>query len=77
MARLLEDGPNEVRIKLNDKVVLFYLFIRVCSHSVLKLFTGFAVEAFIAWKLTVNSVIITDPTAAIAKTHHEISVRYS
>jgi hypothetical protein len=27
------------------------------SYSVLKLFTGFAIAAFIAWELTVNSAI--------------------
>ena len=38
-------------------------------HSVLKLFTGFARAALIAWKLTVNSVINNAPKIAEAKTH--------
>ena len=41
-------------------------------YSVLKLFTGFAIAAFIAWKLTTNIVINNEPIPAAAKIHHEI-----
>ena len=45
-------------------------------HSVLKLFTGFVIAALIAWKLTVNKVIINAPTPDAAKTHHDKLVLY-
>jgi len=40
----------------------------VTNHSVLKDFTGLAMAAFIAWKLTVIKVINNAANAAIAKT---------
>ena len=46
-------------------------------HSLLKLFTGLANAAFIAWKLTVPSAINTPKPAAITNTVHGISIRYS
>jgi hypothetical protein len=39
------------------------------NHSVLKLFTGFAIAAFIAWKLIVINAINSAVNAAIANTH--------
>jgi hypothetical protein len=53
--------------------------IQVCyrvGYSVLRLFTGFAIAAFIAWKLTVITVISNAPHAAAAKIHHDNSVLY-
>ena len=46
-------------------------------HSVLNDLTGFATAAFIAWKLTVNKVMINAPEPAAAKIHQDISVLYS
>jgi len=43
------------------------------DHSVLKLFTGFAMAAFIAWKLTVSRVITNAPTADKTKIPHDIA----
>jgi len=43
-------------------------------HSVLKLLTGFATAAFIAWKLTVNNVIATAATITNAKTPKPIFI---
>ena len=55
----------------------FRILSLLTSHySVLKLFTGLATAAFIAWKLTVNTVIINAPTPATAKIHHDNPVRY-
>lgn len=45
-------------------------------HSVLKLFTGFAIAAFIAWKLTVIKAMAADKPPAITNTHIEIFTRY-
>ena len=45
------------------------------DYSVLKLFTGFAIAAFIAWKLTVIMASKTVANAASAKTFHVIVVR--
>src|SRR6266487_1930819 len=45
-------------------------------YSVLKLFTGLAIAAFIAWKLTVINAIATDIKPAIANTHQSILTRY-
>src|SRR5437762_13248890 len=44
------------------------------SHSVLKLFTGFAIAAFIAWKLTVISAINNVNNPHAAKSHQLIPV---
>ncbi len=41
-------------------------------YSVLKLFTGFAMAAFIAWKLTVNSAMRIAINAANAKIHQSM-----
>jgi hypothetical protein len=46
-------------------------------YSVLKLFTGLAKAAFIAWKLTVINVITSAPRPDTINTHHEIVVLYS
>jgi hypothetical protein len=44
------------------------------AYSVLKLFTGFAIAAFIAWKLTVINVIINAPNPEKIKTQNDICV---
>ena len=46
-------------------------------YSVLKLFTGLANAAFIAWKLTVNSAIIIAANAAATNTHQLILTLYA
>ena len=43
-----------------------------CHPSVLKLFTGFAMAALIAWKLIVKNAITIALLPAMAKTHQEI-----
>jgi len=40
------------------------------NHSVLRLFTGFAVAAFIAWKLIVRKAMTNAPMVAAINTHH-------
>jgi hypothetical protein len=45
-------------------------------YSVLKLFTGFAIAAFIAWKLTVINAIRTAAMPAIKNIHQLISILY-
>jgi hypothetical protein len=45
-------------------------------YSVLKLLTGLATAAFIAWKLTVISVIARAPRPDKPKIHNDGSVRY-
>src|ERR1700694_2098683 len=47
------------------------------NHSVLKLFTGFAIAAFIAWKLTVSKAINKAPIPATPKTHQLMVIRYA
>jgi hypothetical protein len=44
-------------------------------YSVLKLFTGLAIAAFIAWKLIVSSVINITNNPATANIHHDIFTR--
>ena len=44
------------------------------SHSLLKLFTGFATAALIAWKLTVASVINKAPDPAMINIHQDMVV---
>ena len=43
-------------------------------HSVRSDFTGFAITAFIAWKLTVINVIINAPTPDATNIHTDIDV---
>src|SRR5438045_3628051 len=45
-------------------------------YSVLKLFTGFATAAFIAWKLIVSRAMLKAAMAAIPKTHQLIATLY-
>ena len=47
------------------------------NHSVLKLFTGLATAAFIAWKLMVNRAILKAMDAVITNTIQPIFVRYA
>ena len=58
------------------KILFVHFQIIKLSHSVLKLFTGFATAALIAWKLTVSKVISKAPAPADAKIHHDNAVRY-
>ena len=44
-------------------------------YSLLKLSTGLAIAAFIAWKLTVSNAIINAPTPATTKTHQLTVIR--
>ena len=44
-------------------------------HSVLKLFTGFAIAALIAWKLIVINAIANATIVVIAKTIQLILIR--
>ena len=46
-------------------------------HSVLKLFTGFAIAALIAWKLIVIEAIATAAIPAITNIHHDIVTLYA
>src|ERR1019366_6438396 len=46
-------------------------------HSVLKLFTGLATAAFIAWKLIVTKAIIIAAIPANTNIHHARLVRYA
>ncbi len=45
-------------------------------HSILKLFTGFAIAAFIAWKLIVINAINMVSDAASKNIHQLISILY-
>ncbi len=46
-------------------------------HSLLKLFTEFAIAAFIDWKLAVIHVIIRAPVNVAAKIHHDKLIRHN
>jgi hypothetical protein len=47
-------------------ILTFDFFVLLRSQT----FHGFAIAAFIAWKLTVSSVITNAPIIAAANTHH-------
>ena len=51
--------------------------IAMTGHSVLKDFTGFAIAAFMAWKLTVISVITSAPIPETINIQNGIPVLYS
>jgi hypothetical protein len=51
------------------------LFTITTNYSVLKLFIGLAIAAFIAWKLTVNNAIKTAIKPARANIHQLMSIR--
>ena len=53
---------------------LFQFLIFKFDHSVLKLFTGFAIAALIDWKLTVINAINKATVPANAKTHQAIFI---
>ena len=57
---------NELRILITDHSF---------THSVLKLFTGFAIAAFIAWKLIVASAIIIAASPPAANNHQLMLMR--
>ena len=61
---------------LITRLIMVQTMMSLSNHSVLKLFTGFAIAAFIAWKLTVNKVITNAPAHAAAKIHHDNATRY-
>jgi hypothetical protein len=48
---------------------------KLLYHSVLKLFTGFAIAAFIAWKLIVASAIIIATSPPAANNHQLMLMR--
>lgn len=83
-------SPNDMAIvchlsRFHRPCTIFELFLRrfeeACkyvlnrSYSDLKLFTGFSRAAFIARKLTVSKVIISEPTPDVTNIHHGILVR--
>lgn len=49
---------------------IFDFPLSISLHSVLRLFTGFATAALIAWKLMVMMAIKMANSAATRKTHH-------
>src|SRR5262249_21750074 len=65
--QMLSNKCNHWKFTLSKSNLILYpsysLF--TIHYSLLKLFTGFATAAFIAWKLIVNTVMmkITDPAA--------------
>lgn len=60
---------------LNLPINLKLLLKDVKSYSVLKLFTGFAIAAFIAWKLTVIKAINITSIPADANNHQLSEMR--
>ena len=50
---------------------------RILNYSLLRLFTGFASAALMAWKLTVSNVTNKVAATASAKIHQVSVVRYS
>src|SRR5664279_2915142 len=63
---------HENRFMMSD----FYVspFTSHISYSVLKLFTGFAIAAFIAWKLTVINAMMIEAIPPIRNSHQLISI---
>ena len=60
------NGIHNFSVHHDSLLITHYSF----PHSVLKLFTGFASAAFIAWKLTVASAMKSAANAATTNTHH-------
>lgn len=61
--------------ELQSKNCILELPDTVTTHSVRNDFTGFAIAAFIDWKLIVNNAISNAATPATIKTHHPILTR--
>src|SRR6266545_3074937 len=55
--------------------LIYSFFIKL--YSVLKLFTGFAIAAFIAWKLTVIKATAIAKIPVAANTPHSTLIRYA
>jgi len=67
-------SQNE-KVKIQNTIFLLFTFeFLIALYSVLKLFTGFAMAAFMAWKLTVINAINNAANAAIPNTHQFKSV---
>src|SRR5687768_2198487 len=62
--------------KVKTQTALFLTFL-LLNYSVLKLFTGLAIAAFIAWKLIVNNAINNAIAPAAANTHQLILILYA
>lgn len=60
---------------LNKQILSFLIYDSPFTYSLLKLFTGLAKEAFIAWRLTVTRVIDNAPAPEKIKIQNEIVVR--
>ncbi len=56
-------------------IKVFFFLVRATYYSVLKLFTGFAIAAFIAWKLTVIKAIETATDPAMKKVTQLMLIR--
>ena len=63
----------------NFEIVLYhdniFILFSMLLHSVLNDFTGLAIAALIAWKLTVNKAINNAAIPATTNTHQPISTR--
>lgn len=67
---MLKRGTKKAMLQLMCRLTF-----RSRLYSVRKLFTGLAIAALIAWKLTVIMVMINAPSAAITNTHHDSEAR--
>ncbi len=72
---ILQFVPGESNNDPELRKIFHYSFKK--HYSLLKLFTGFAIAAFIAWKLTVISAITSAEIPAIANTLQLIETLYS
>ena len=59
---------------VGDAFSFGFVYNSLSAYSVRRLFTGLAIAALIAWKLTVISVMASAPTPETIKTQNEILV---
>lgn len=64
-----------VQLNLRSQFMDLSSFSSCINHSLLKLFTGFAIAAFIAWKLMVASAIIIEASPPTTNNHQLILMR--
>ena len=68
------EDSHSCTISILFSFLIIFLNRKIVVHSVLKLFTGFATAAFIAWKLIVNNAISNAAQAAAINTHQLMGI---
>ena len=69
-------SKGKIKKSKHATIIFNFYFLFLIYYSVLKLFTGFAIAALIAWKLTVNNAINITNNPADANSHQLNVIRY-